>query len=47
MSAEEQKIIYANLYLNTIIDGDSQTSSSPDFSWGNGEVCTQATIDVL
>ena len=34
LSAKEQKIIYANLYLNTIIDGDSQTSPLPIFPEG-------------
>ena len=36
LSAKEQKIIYANLYLNTIIDGDSQTSPLPIFPEGVG-----------
>ena len=36
LSAKEQKIIYANLYLNTIIDGDSQTSPLPIFPEGMG-----------
>ena len=36
MSAKEQKIIYANLYLNTIIDGDSQMSPLPIFAEGMG-----------
>ena len=35
LSAKEQKIIYANLYLNTII-GDSQTSPLPIFLEGVG-----------
>ena len=36
LSAKEQKIIYANLYLNTIIDGDSQTSPLQIFPEGVG-----------
>ena len=36
LSAKEQKIIYANLYLNKIIDGDSQTSPFPIFPEGGG-----------
>ena len=34
LSAKEQKIIYANLYRNTINDGDSQTSPLPIFPEG-------------
>ena len=36
LSAKEQKIIYANLYLIMIIDGDSQTSPLPIFPEGEG-----------
>ena len=31
---QQQKIIYANVYRNTINDGDSQTSLLPIFSEG-------------
>ena len=40
LSAKEQKIIYANLYLNTIINGDSQTSPLPIFPEGVGRLYT-------
>ena len=43
LSAKEQKIIYANVHLNTINDGRFTDVSSPDFSSGSGDVCTQAT----
>ena len=33
---QQQKIIYANVYRNTINDGDSQTSLLPIFSEGGG-----------
>ena len=33
---QQQKIIYANVYGNTINDGDSQTSLLPIFSEGGG-----------
>ena len=33
---QQQKIIYANVYRNTINDGDSQTSLLPFFSEGGG-----------
>ena len=33
---QQQKIIYANVYLNTINDRDSQTSLLPIFSEGGG-----------
>ena len=33
---QQQKIIYANVYRNTINDGDSQTSLLPIFSDGGG-----------
>ena len=36
LSAKEQKIIYANVYWNTIIVGDSQTSPLPIFPEGGG-----------
>ena len=36
LSAKEQKIIYANVYRNTINDGDSQLSSLPIFPEGVG-----------
>ena len=36
LSAKEQKLIYANVYRNTINDGDSQTSPLPLFSEGGG-----------
>ena len=34
LSAKEQKIIYANIYRNTINDSDSQTSPLPIFPEG-------------
>ena len=34
LSAKEQKIIYANVYRNTINDGDSQTSPLPIYTEG-------------
>ena len=36
LSAKEQKIIYANVYRNTINDGDSQTFPLPIFPEGGG-----------
>ena len=33
---QQQKIIYANVYPNTINDGDAQTSLLPIFSEGGG-----------
>ena len=36
LSAEEQKLIYANIYRNTINDGDSHTSPLPLFPKGGG-----------
>ena len=33
---QQQKIIHANVYWNTINDGDSQTSLLPMFSKGRG-----------
>ena len=36
LSGKEQKIIYANVYRNTINDGDSQTSPLPIFTEGGG-----------
>ena len=36
LSVKEQKIIYANVYRNTINDGDSQTSPLPIFLEGGG-----------
>ena len=47
LSGKEKKIIYANLYRNTINDGDSQTSPLPIFTEGGGDVCTQAKQDYL
>ena len=38
LSAKEQKIIYANVYWNTINDGDSQTSPLPIFPEGGMSV---------
>ena len=35
---QQQKIIYANVYRNTINDGDSQTSLLPIFSEGGGRL---------
>ena len=40
---QQQKIIYANVYRNTINNGDSQTSLLPIFSEGGEDVCTKAT----
>ena len=40
---KNKNIIYANVYRNTINDGDSQTSPLPIFPEGGGDVCTQAT----
>ena len=34
LSAKEQKIIYANVYRNTINDGDSHTSPLPIYTEG-------------
>ena len=39
---QQQNIIYANVYRNTINDGDS-----PDFFWGRGDVCTQAKVTIV
>ena len=44
---KNKKIIYANVYRNTINDGDSQTSPLPIFPEGGGDVCTQARIKRL
>ena len=44
---KNKKLIYANLYRNTINDGDSQTSPLPIFTEGGGDVCTQAKQDYL
>ena len=40
---QQQKIIYANVYRNTINNGDSLTSLLPIFSEGVEDVCTKAT----
>ena len=37
---EQKKIIYANVYWNTINDGDSQTSPLPIFPEGGGRLYT-------
>ena len=41
---KNKKIIYANVYRNTINRRRFTDASSPDFSWGRGDVCTQATF---
>ena len=41
---KNKKIIYANVYRNTINRRRFTDASSPDFSWGRGGVCTQATF---
>ena len=41
---QQQKILYANVYRNTINDGDFQTPLSPIFYWAEGGVCTLANI---
>ena len=43
LSAKEQKIIYVNVYRNTINDGDSQTSPLPIFLEGGGRLYTGYT----
>ena len=45
---QQQKIICANVYWNTIKDGDSQMSLLPIFSKGiKGVICTQASTELL
>ena len=46
---KNKKIIYANVYRNTINDGDSQTSPLPMFpqGGGGGDVCTQGRLPPL
>ena len=38
---KNKKLIYANVYRNTINDGRFTDVSPPDFPWGRGDVCTQ------
>ena len=40
---QQQKIIYAYVYRNTINSSDSQTSLLSIFSEGGEDVCTKAT----
>ena len=41
---QQQKIIYANVYPNTINDGNSQTSLLPIFSEGGGTSVHSANL---
>ena len=43
ISERTKTLTYANVYRNTINDGDSQTSPLPIFPEGGGNVCTQAS----